>query len=85
LRILLTGENGFAGVLSVNDSNFGLDLTSRGGLSSNPLIGIKGSLTQSANLSGRALAASPAAARPTVAPARAADDPKGVGRRMRLY
>jgi hypothetical protein len=78
-RILLTGENGYAGVLSVNDSNFGLDLTSRGGLSSNPFFMIKGSLTQGASLSAQSLAPSAPAA-----PARGADDPKGRGRSARV-
>lgn len=78
-RILLTGENGYAGVLSVNDSSFGLDLTSRGGLSSHPFFMIKGSLTQGASLSAQSLAPHAPAA-----PARGADDPKGRGRSARV-
>lgn len=78
-RILLTGENGYAGVLSVNDSNFGLDLTSRGGLSSNPFFVIKGSLTQGTSLSAQSFASST-----PIAPARVADDPKARGRSARV-
>ena len=78
-RILLTGENGYAGVLSVHDNNFGLDLTSRGGLSSNPFFMIKGSLTQSASLSAQSFSPST-----PVAPARMADDPKARGRSARV-
>lgn len=78
-RILLTGENGYAGVLSVNDSNFGLDLTSRGGLSSNPFFVIKGNLTQGASLSAQSFAPST-----PIAPARTADDPKARGRSAKV-
>lgn len=78
-RILLTGENGYAGVLSVNDSNFGLNLTSRGGLSSNPFFVIKGSLTQGVSLSAQSFSSST-----PIAPARMADDPKASGRSARV-
>lgn len=78
-RILLAGENGFAGVLSVNDNHFGLDLSSRGGLSSNPFVVIKGSLTQGAGLS-----AQPLTPNVPTTPARPADDPKTRGRSAKI-
>ncbi len=51
LKVLMTSENGFSGILILQDTNFRVEISGTAGIARHPMVGVKGDFTDQATAS----------------------------------